>query len=301
MKVFVAGAGGAIGLPLVRRLAAAGHEVSGLTRGGSGADRIRQAGGEAVVCDVFARADFVRAVADISPEVVINQLTSLPQKFEPKKTGYYEANDRIRSEGGDNVIEATAAAGARRLITQSISFLYELSGPMVKSEDEPLDSSGRLDATIEHERKALGDGRFEAAVLRYGLLYGPGTWYAKDGHLGREVRRRRLPIVGDGGGYSSFLHVEDAASAALTVLDGGSGIFNVTDDEPAPTREWIPVFAEAMGAKPPRKVPFWLASLVGGKQLATFAVQGRGASNAKFKAATGWTPAFSSWRTGFRS
>lgn len=299
MKVFVAGASGAIGLPLVRQLSAAGHEVYGSTRGGTGADLIRQAGGNPVVCDVFERDGFVEAVSAASPEVVINQLTSLPDRFEPKKKGYYDANDRIRSEGGDNVIEATAASGAGRLITQSVSFLYELTGPMVKTEDEPLDSSGRLDATIEHERKAIDDGRFEAVVLRYGLLYGPGTWYTKDGHLGSEVRRRRLPVVGDGCGYTSFLHVEDAASAAVAVLERGSGIFNVTDDEPAPTRAWIPVFAEAMGAKPPRKVPFWLASLVAGRQLATFAVEGRGASNAKFKAETGWSPSIPSWRTGF--
>lgn len=299
MKIFIAGASGAIGLPLVRQLAAAGHEVVGSTRGGQGAARIREAGGIAVACDVFDRAQLIEAVVKAEPEVVVNQLTSLPGKFEPKKKGFYDANNRIRSEGGDNLIEATAAAGAPRVVTQSISFLYELSGPMIKAEEEPVDRSGVHDAVLGHERKSLEDDRFEAVVLRYGLLYGPGTWYARDGYLSGEVRKRRLPIVGGGHGMTSFLHVEDAASAAVTALAKGEGIYNVTDDEPAATRDWIPVFAESVGAKPPRKVPFWLAALIAGKPIALQATEGRGASNAKFKAQTGWEPSIPSWRQGF--
>lgn len=299
MRVFVAGASGAIGLPLVRQLVDAGHEVTGSTRGGPSAGKIREAGGVAVACDVFDRDQLEEVLEACSPDVVINQLTSLPARFEPRKADFYEANNRIRSEGGDNLIAATAASGAKRLVTQSISFLYALQGPWIKTEDEPVDRSGVHDAVLGHEKKALEDDRFETVVLRYGLLYGPGTWYAVDGHLAEEVRKRRLPIVGKGTGMTSFVHVEDAASAAVAALDRGEGIYNVTDDEPAPMSEWLPGFADAIGAKPPRKVPFWLAKLIAGKQIATVAVEGRGASNEKAKAELGWRPSHPSWREGF--
>lgn len=300
MKVFVAGAGGVIGLPLVRQLTAAGHEVVGSTRGGDAAARIREAGGIAVACDAFDREHLVETVSRAEPEVVINQLTSLPPRFEPKKKGYYDANNRIRSEGGDNLIEATAAAGARRLVTQSISFLYELKGPMIKAEEEPVDRSGTHDAMLGHESKAIADQRFDTVVLRYGLLYGPGTWYADDGYLTGEVRNRRLPVVGGGTGYTSFLHVDDAASAAVVALEKGQDIYNVTDDHPAPTGDWIPALAEAAGAKPPRHVPAWLASMIAGRAIVRQATEGRAASNAKFKAQTGWQPSIPDWRDGFR-
>lgn len=299
MKIFVAGAGGAIGLPLVRQLAGAGHEVIGSTRGGRSAAAIQEAGAVPIVCDAFDRDELSEAMEFARPEVVINQLTSLPARFEPRKKGFYDANNRIRSEGGDNVIAATAASGARRLITQSISFLYALQGPWIKTEDEPVDRSGVHDAVLGHEAKAIADDRFETVVLRYGLLYGPGTWYAPDGHLAGEVRRRRLPVVGEGTGMTSFLHVEDAASAAVAALDRGDGIFNVTDDEPAPMSEWLPGFAAAIGAPPPRRVPFWLAKLVAGQQIARIAVEGRGASNARAKSELGWKPSYPSWREGF--
>jgi nucleoside-diphosphate-sugar epimerase len=301
MKIFVAGASGVIGPPLVRRLTAAGHQVSGSTRGGEGAERIREAGGTAVICDVFDRPQLVEAVTAAGPEVVINQLTSLPPRFEPSKKDFYEANNRIRSEGGDNVIEAAAAAGARRLVTQSISFLYEMTGPGVKTEADRTDTSGAHAAMLGHERKALEDERFEGIVLRYGLFYGPGTWYSRDGYIGQQVMKRRLPVVGSGAGIASFLHVEDAAAAAGLVVDRGTGVYNVTDDEPAPMSEWLPALAEALGARPPRRVPFWLASMIAGKQIATQALQGHGASNAKFKAEFGWQPEIPSWRQGFKT
>jgi nucleoside-diphosphate-sugar epimerase len=301
MKVFVAGASGAVGPGLIKRLVEAGHEVTGSTRGGAGAERIREAGAAVAVCDVFDLPGFTEAVSTAEPEVVINQLTSLPPKFEPAKKGFYEANNRIRSEGGDNVIAATAAAGARRLVTQSISFLYELTGPTVKTEADQTDTSGTHAAMLGHEQKALGDDRFEAIVLRYGLFYGPGTWYARDGYIGEQVLKRRLPVVGKGTGIASFVHIDDAAAAAALVVDQGTGVYNVTDDEPAPLSEWLPAFAAAIGAKPPRRVPFWLASMVAGKQIATQALMGHGASNAKFKDEFGWQPEISSWRRGFQT
>lgn len=300
MKVLVAGASGAVGLPLVRQLRAAGHEVSGTTRSESGAERIRQAGGNPVICDALDCPALIEAVSEAAPEVVINQLTSLPAKYEPSKKGYYDATNRIRREGGDNLIAATAASGARRMITQSVAFIYALSGPGVRTETDPVDRSGPQEATLYHEQKALDQDRFETVVLRYGFFYGPGTWYGRDGHLARQVAARRLPVVGGGTGIFSFLHVEDAASAAVAALTKGNGIYNVTDDEPAPFSDWLPAYAEAIGAKPPRRVPFWLASLVAGKLVALHATRGNGASNAKFKAEVDWQPSIPSWRQGFR-
>lgn len=299
MRIFVAGASGAIGLPLVRRLSGAGHEVTGSTRGQAAASRIREAGGEAVLCDVFDRERFAEVMERARPEVVINQLTSLPAKFEPRKRGFYDANNRIRSEGGDNLIEATARSGAGRLITQSIAFLYEPGGPTVKAEEAPVDRSGVHNAVLHHERQTLGDDRFDAVVLRYGMLYGPGTWYSRTGYFGGQARARRLPVVGDGNGLTSFLHVEDAASAAAAVLKQGTGIYNVTDDEPARMSDWVPAFAAAVNARPPRRVPFWLASLIVGKPAALYATRGCAASNARIREEIGWSPSITSWRDGF--
>ncbi|HMI81919.1 MAG TPA: NAD(P)-dependent oxidoreductase, partial [Solirubrobacterales bacterium] len=260
MKVFVAGASGVIGRHLVRQLVAAGHEVAGMTRREERAEEIRRAGAEAVVCDAFDAEALARAVGAAAPEVVVNQLTSLPQEYNPRKPSFYAATDKVRREGGHNLIEAARAAGARRLVTQSIAFLYAPEGDWVKSEDaRPFDDApghfrSAVEAMLAHEREAVSVPELEGLVLRYGQFYGPGTYYAADGHLGREVRRRRFPIVGPGTGTFSFLHVDDAAAATISALDhGGSGVYNVVDDEPTPLREWLPIYAEALGAKPPRR------------------------------------------------
>lgn len=307
MRVFVAGASGAIGRPLVRRLVAAGHEVTGTTRRPERAEEIRAAGAEAVVCDVFDREALAAAVAAARPEVVVNQLTSLPQKYDPRKASFYEQTNRVRREGGRNLIEAARAAGARRFITQSISFLYAPEGDWVKGEDARVyaDAPGHFGPSVrvlvEHEREVVECPDFEGLVLRYGQFYGPDTYFAPDGHLGGETRRRRFPIVGPGTGTFSFVHVEDAAGATVAALErGGPGIYNVVDDEPAPMHEWLPVYAEALGAKPPLRVPFWLARLAAGRSVATTAVEMRGASNAKAKRELGWAPRYASWRQGFR-
>ncbi|HWW67619.1 MAG TPA: NAD(P)-dependent oxidoreductase [Solirubrobacterales bacterium] len=307
MKVFVAGAGGVIGRPLVRRLVAAGHEVTGTTRREERAEEIRAAGATAIVCDAFDAAALETAVREAAPEVVVNQLTSLPQRYEPRKASFYEATNRVRREGGHNLIEAARAAGARRLLTQSISFLYAPEGSWVKDEEaRPFDDAPghfgpAVAAMLAHEREAVESHDFDGLVLRYGQFYGPGTYYAPGGHLGREVNRRRFPVVGPGTGTFSFLHVEDAAGATVAALDHGApGIYNVVDDEPAPLREWLPVYAEALGAKPPRRVPVWLAKLVAGSTVAKTAVELRGASNAKAKRELGWQPGYPSWRQGFR-
>lgn len=307
MKVFVAGASGAIGRPLVRHLVDAGHQVTGTTRREERAEEIRAAGAKPVVCDVFDAAALEAAVKEASPEVVVNQLTSLPQRYDPRKASFYEQTNRVRRAGGGNLVAAARAAGARRFVTQSISFLYAPEGDWVKDEDaRPFeDAPGHFGPAVrtmlDHEREVVESSDFEGLVLRYGQFYGPGTYFARDGHLGREVRRRRFPVVGDGTGTFSFLHVEDAAGATLAALEHGQpGVYNVVDDEPASLREWLPVYAEALGAKPPRRVPFWLARLVAGKSVAESAVSLRGASNTKAKRELGWQPRYPSWRRGFR-
>jgi nucleoside-diphosphate-sugar epimerase len=307
MKIFVAGASGAIGRPLVRRLVAAGHEVTGTTRREERAEEIRAAGADAVVVDAFDAPALEAAVKQAAPEVVVNQLTSLPHRYNPRKASFYEETNRVRREGGRNLLEAARAAGARRLVTQSISFLYAPEGDWVKNEEaRPFDDApGHFGPSVrvllDHEREVVESPDFEGLVLRYGQFYGPGTYFAPEGHLGREVRRRRFPIVGPGTGTFSFIHVDDAAGATLAALDhGAAGIYNVVDDEPAPLLEWLPVYAEALGAKPPRRVPVWLARLVAGKAVADTAVGLRGASNAKAKRELGWQPSSASWRQGFR-
>jgi len=297
MRVFVAGASGAIGRPAVRQLLAAGHDVTGMTRRQERAEEIRAAGADAVVCDVFDGAALKQAVVAAAPDAVVHVLTALPQRYNPK-SDYLAATDRIRVEGTRNLIEAAAAAGVRRVVAESIAFAYQPRGDWIKSEEEPLFTAapGRFGATFgavaELERQVLGAAGIEGVALRYGWLYGPGTYYDRGGQQAEEVAKRRLPIVGKGSGTFSFVHVEDAASATVA--------YNVVDDEPAPLREWVPVYAAALGAKPPRRVPVWLARLVAGKDVAASAVGLRGASNAKARRELGWEPAHPSWRQGFR-
>jgi nucleoside-diphosphate-sugar epimerase len=306
MKVFVAGASGAIGGPLVRRLIAAGHEVTGTTRREDRARAIRKEGANAVVCDALDREALGAAVRSAAPEVVVNQLTSLPRDFNPKKIDYAPTN-RVRGEGGANLMAAALEVGARRYVTQSIAFIYAPEGDWVKGEeaqtfdDAPPPFDKAEQAMLAHEREVLGTGGIEGVVLRYGQFYGPGTYYTPgSGSIALQVAKRMVPVIGPGTGMASFVHVEDAAAATLAALDRGSaGIYNVVDDEPAPAREWLPVYAKAIGAKPPRHVPAWLARLVGGKMAVQFGVHLRGAANAKAKRELGWQPRYASWREGF--
>jgi nucleoside-diphosphate-sugar epimerase len=306
MKVFVAGASGAIGRPLLRQLVAAGHEVTGTTRSAERADEIRALGCAPAVCDVFDRAALKAAVAEAAPEVVINQLTSLPRDYNPRRLDYGPTN-RVRTEGGGNLIAAAREARARRFVTQSISFMYAPEGDWVKGEEARLftDAPGAfatgVRALIEHERAALEAPGLDSVVLRYGWFYGPGTYYASDGSIAEQVRKRRFPVVGKGSGIVSFLHVEDAAGATVVASEQGSpGIYNVVDDDPASFAEWLPVYAEALGAKRPRRVPAFVAWLVAGGAAAALATELRGASNAKVKRELGWQPRYASWRQGFR-
>jgi nucleoside-diphosphate-sugar epimerase len=306
VRVFVAGASGAIGRPLVRQLVAAGHEVTGMTRREERAEEIRAVGAKAVVCDVFDAPVLEAAVAEVSPEVVIHELTALPPKFSPKPA-YLAPTNRLRAEGTRNLIAAARAAGARRVIAESVAFLYAPKGDWVKDEEAPLAAGApgsfgeAVEALADLERQVTGAEGIEGIVLRYGWFYGPGTYFAHDGSQTADVLKRRFPIVGEGDGVFSFIHVEDAAGATVAAVERGApGTYNVADDEPAPQHEWLPFFAEALGAKPPRRVPVWLAKLVAGRATVGNAIGLRGASNAKAKRELGWQPRYSSWRQGFR-
>ena len=307
MRVFVAGASGAIGRPLVRQLVAAGHEVTGMTRREDRAAAIRAVGASAVVCDVFDRAALEAAVREAAPEVVVHELTSLPPRLDYRaKEDPLAATNRVRTEGTRNLLAAAKAAGARRLIAESVAFFYKPEGDWVKDEEAPLNLEApgvfgaAAAALTDLERQVTEAEGIEGVVLRYGWLYGPGTYFDREGSQTEDALKRRLPIVGAGDGTFSFVHVEDAAAATLAAAEGGApGVYNVVDDEPAPMREWVPVFCAAVGAKKPRRVPVWLARLVAGSAAAASATRLRGASNAKAKSELGWRPRHESWRQGF--
>jgi len=306
VRIFVAGASGAIGRRLVPKLVEAGHEVTGLTRSEAAAERIRAAGAETVVCDVFDRERLIEAMREAAPQVVVHQLTALPEAFDVRKIDY-AATNRVRTEGTRNLIAGARAAGATRLIAQSIAFMYAPEGGRVKDEDcrvftdAPGAFGGAVAATVDMEQQVMSAEGIEGVVLRYGFFYGPGTYYAADGNLAHETRKRRQPIVGKGTGVFSFIHVDDAAGATIAALDRGApGIYNVTDDEPAAMAEWIPSYAEALGAKKPLRVPKLVARAAAGVMAVTWATEMRGAANEKAKRELDWQPIHASWREGFR-
>jgi nucleoside-diphosphate-sugar epimerase len=310
VRVFVAGASGAIGRPLVRQLLEAGHELTAMTRRPEAAEEIRAAGAEAAVCDVFDPAALNDAVAAARPEVVVNELTSLPSDLNPLKIDeqLYAATNRVRAEGSGNLIAAARAGGARRFITQSIAFIYAPLGDMVVTEEAPAFDPARLPepygsgtrVMLDHERAALEAEGIEALVLRYGWFYGPGTYYAADGSIAGLVRRRRYPRIAGSEGRFSFIHIDDAAAATVAACERGpQGIYNIVDDEPATLADWLPAYAEALGAKRPWSLPGWVARLFGGS-VARMLSELRGASNAKAKRDLGWQPRYPSWRQGFR-
>ncbi|MET0557864.1 MAG: NAD(P)-dependent oxidoreductase [Solirubrobacterales bacterium] len=305
MRVFVAGASGAIGTPLVRQLLDAGHEVTGMTRRPERAERLREAGAEAVVCDAFDAQGLKDAVVAARPEAVIHLLTALPPKLKPRGDWTAETS-RLRIEGTRNLVAAAQAAGARRLVAESIAFLYRPEGDWVKDEEAPVfdDAPGHFGAAyravVEMEQQVVGADGLDGIALRCGFLYGPGTWYGRGGSEAENVAKRRTPVVGAGTGTFSWVHVDDVAAAFAAALERGDpGVYNVADDEPAPMREWLPVYAQALGAKPPRSVPAWLAKLVAGAPTVALALQTRGAANTKAKRELGWQPAYPSWRQGF--
>ena len=306
MRVFVAGGTGAIGRPLVDQLRAEGHEVTVMTRSADSAAALRARSVDAAVADAFDAEAVRGAVAAARPDVVIHQLTALPARMSPRRYREgLERTNRLRRETIGTFADAARRAGARRLIAQSVSFMLRPEGGWVKDETAPLwvDAPGPFGDAVRAlevlEGTTTGTPGLEGVVLRYGFFYGPGTAIARDGHYAAEARRRRLPVVGDGAGRASFVNVDDAAAATLLALDRGApGIFNVTDDEPVPAREWIPAMAAAVGAPRPLRVPLWLGRLVGGP-IAETLVSARGASNAKARAELGFRPRYPTYREGF--
>lgn len=306
MKVFLAGGSGVIGRCLIRQLVAAGHQVAATTRSRAKAPMIQSLGATPVVVDALDAPALSKAVIDFRPEAVMNQLTDLPQRYNPRKLGpYYERTSRLRVDATRTLLAAASEAGARRFVYQSLAFMYVPVGPAALPEDaklalhapEPFGSAVR--ATVEGERLALSAEGVTGVALRYGQLYGPGTYFGQDGDFARQARRRMLPIVGTGGGVFSFVHVDDAAGAAMVALERGEGVYNIVDDDPAPAREWIPAFCRDVGAPAPMHVPGWLVELLAGRFAAATMQVGRGASNAKAKRELGWQPRYPTWRGGF--
>ena len=309
MKVFVAGAGGAVGKRLIPLLVASDYDVVAMTRSPEKVDFLKEAGAEPVVADGLDRTAVMEAVTRAEPEVIMHQMSGLTGiKSFKKFDNEFALTNRLRTEGTNHLLEAARAAGARRLIAQSFgNWNYERTGTGPKSEEDPLDpepppNQRRSIQAIRHlEQAVIGADGIEGVALRYGNFYGPGTGFGLDGDLVKLVRERKLPIVGDGGGVWSFIHMDDVATAAIAAIASAPGVYNISDDEPAPVAEWLPDLARAIEAKSPRRVPVWLGRLAIGEVGVSMMTQIRGASNAKAKREMGWAPRYKSWRDGFRT
>lgn len=309
MKIFVAGATGALGRPLVQQLTAHGHEVVGMTRSGSKQNLLRDLGARPVVADALDPDAVARAVAEAEPDVIVHQLTAIGA-FNPRRMERdFAATNRLRTEGTDHLLAAGHAVGIERFVAQSFApWVFARTGGPVKSEDDPLDTAppAQVRTTLEAikylEQAVTGAGWTEGIALRYGGFYGPGTSIGLDppGEQVEMVRARKFPLAGKGTGLFSFIHIEDAAAATVEAIEHGRrGVYNVVDDEPAPISDWLPELARAVGAKPPRRVPLWLGRLAGGEVAAIMMTELRGASNTKAKRELGWKLRYPSWREGF--
>jgi nucleoside-diphosphate-sugar epimerase len=300
MRVFVAGASGALGRRLVPQLIAAGHEVTGSHRSPGNAERVRRLGAEPVQLDLLDPKAVIDAVVAAHPDAIVHQATALAGDLDFKHFDRsFHQTSLLRTEGTRSLLAAAKAVGVKRFVAQSYaSARYVKTGGMVKTEDDPLDpdpvpAMKEATAALRHLDEAVtGAG---GIALRYGVFYG-----AADDGLIEPVRKRMFPIVGGGAGVSSFIHLEDAAAATVLALEHrGPAIYNIVDDDPAPVREWLPVLAEALGAKPPRRAPRWMARLFAGEAAVMMGTTSRGASNAKAKRELGWTLHYPTWRTGF--
>ena len=307
MRVFLAGGTGVIGRALVPQLREAGHDVTAMTRYESRAEKLRDQGVEPVVCDAFDTDGVARAVAAARANVVVNQLTDIPDAINPRKMAeQFETNDRLRTEGTRNLMQAAEAVGARRVVSQSIAWAYAPTEGLWSEGDRLWDEApepwGRSVAAVRAlEEATLGSDSVEGVVLRYGLFYGPGTAFARDGSTAAMVRKRAFPVVGRGTAVYSYIHVDDAAGATVAALDHGApGAYNVVDDDPAMMREWLPKYADALGARPPRRVPRFIVRLAAGKFGLYMSTQLQGAKNGKAKRELGWQPRWTSWRQGFQ-
>jgi 2-alkyl-3-oxoalkanoate reductase len=311
MKVFVAGATGAIGKQLVPMLVEWGHEVTGMTRTPAKQDLIRRLGARAAVADALDPEAVAQAVAEAEPEVVIHQLTAIDAGSVRRSIDKaFAQTNRLRTEGTDHLRAAAKAAGARRFIAQSFAgWPYERLGGPIKTEEDPLDDSPpkavrQTLAAIRYLEDAVTRAEgIEGLALRYGGFYGPGTSLGlnPDGEQIEMLRKRRLPVVGSGAGIWSLIQIEDAAAATAAAVERGEpGVYNVVDDEPVPVSVVLPELAKMIGAKPPRHVPRWLGRLIAGEAAVILMTEVRGASNAKAKRELGWELRYPSWRLGFR-
>jgi 2-alkyl-3-oxoalkanoate reductase len=310
MKIFVAGATGALGKVLVPQLAAGGHDVVGMTRTASKRELVRSLGARPAVADALDPDAVARVVAEAEPEVIVHQLTALSGGIDMRhlERDFMETN-RLRTEGTDHLLAAGRAVGARRFVAQSYAgWPSARTGGPVKPETAPFDPTppaaiAAMLGAIRHLEDAVTEARWaEGIVLRYGGFYGPGTSFSvrPDGEHVALIRQRKFPIVGDGGGVWSFIHVEDAAAATVAAIERGErGVYNVVDDEPARVAEWLPAAARTLGAKPPRRLPRWVGRLAAGEAATVMMTEVRGASNEKAKRELGWSLRYPSWRQGF--
>jgi nucleoside-diphosphate-sugar epimerase len=300
MRVFVAGGTGVIGRQLVPQLVARGHQVTATTTRPGKLSLLSQLGADGVVMDGLDAVSVGEAVAAAEPDAIVNQMTGLSEAHAGKPNlrkadRFFATTNRLRREGTDHLLAAAEATGVTNLVAQShASFNGIREGGWVKTEEDPLEEVEGTNAINHLEDVVVRAG---GAALRYGAFYGPG---ATDDQV-KLVRKRLYPLVGGGTGYVSWVHLDDAASATvLAVEQQAKGVFNIVDDEPAPASEWLPYLAECAGAKPPRRVPAWLARLLAGKMMVGIVTEGRGFSNAKAKRELGWELRYPSWRQGFK-
>jgi nucleoside-diphosphate-sugar epimerase len=309
MRIFLAGATGAMGKQLVPRLVEAGHEVVGTTRSESKRAVIEEMGATAVVVDALDADQVGDAVANAGPDVIIHELTAIGSFDIRNFDGAFAPTNRLRTEGTDHLLAAGRATGVNRFIAQSYAaWPYARTDGRVKTEEDPLDPTPArkmresMNAIRHLETAVTGAEWTEGIVLRYGGFYGPGTSLYPGGEQWEQVRKRKFPVVGDGGGIWSFVHIADAAEATAIVVDRGRrGIYNVVDDDPAPVADWLPALAEKIGVPKPWRVPKFIGRLAAGEVGVVMMTEIRGASNAKAKRELGWQPRHPSWREGFGS
>jgi 2-alkyl-3-oxoalkanoate reductase len=307
MRIMVAGATGAVGVRLVPRLLTAEHVVGGLTRSRSKTDDLTRLGAAAFAADAFDSAAVRSAMLAFKPEIVIHEMTALRNASDLSRFDRaFALTYRLRTEGLDNLVAAALECGSRRLIAQSFcGWPYARTGGPVKTEEDPLDPSPppqmrqTLEAIRHLESAVAAATMFEGVVLRYGAFYGPRSGLF-DGPMVEQIRRRRMPLVGDANGWWSFVHLEDAVDATLCAVERGKpGLYNIVDDDPAPVSVWLPTLAAMLGARRPLRVPRWLGRIAAGDHVVAMMTENRAGSNLKARRDLGWTPAHPSWRQGF--
>ena len=310
MRVFIAGATGVVGSQLVPLLVSRGHQVVGAGRSATKLAALRAAGATPVQVDGLDRDAVLRAVVAARPDVVVHQMTSLSGLTSYRNLdAVFVLSNRLRTEGTDHLLAAARAAGARRFVAQSFTgWPNAAEGRPVKTEEDPLEHdppatiAQTLNAIRSLEATVLGASNLEGVVLRYGAFYGAGTSLAPGSPFLEAIRKRRLPIIGDGSGVWSFSHIVDVAEATAIAIEGGpAGLYNIVDDDPVPISIWLPEVARLLGARPPYHVPVWLGRILAGAIGVRMMTEQRGSSNARAKRLLEWRPVYPTWRDGFRS